>query len=110
MSDKLYLTHIRDSVEKIDQVAQEGREAFLQEFRLHDSVIRNFEIIGEATKHLSEESKALQPQIPWKDVAGFRDILIHQYFGIDLEEVWRIIDQSLPALRQAVSNLLETLE
>jgi uncharacterized protein with HEPN domain len=74
---------------------------------IRDAVVRNFEVIGEATKRLSDETKALHPEIRWRDVAGFRDILIHAYESIDYIEVWNIIELHLPALRVAVDSLLD---
>jgi len=107
-SDKLYLEHIATAMEKIETIAQAGHEAFLAEFTLHDAAIRNFEIIGEAVKQLSNEAKDHQPDVPWRKIAGFRDILIHHYFGIDLDEVWRIIQNELPRLRDAIQSLRGT--
>ena len=104
-ADAVYLEHIRAAILKIETIARSGHEAFLTEFTLHDAAIRNFEIIGEAAKQLTKEIKARQPQIPWREVAGFRDILIHQYFGVDLDEVWRIIQNELPGLHEAVEKL-----
>ena len=104
-SDAVYLEHIHEAILKIETIANSGHDAFLTDFTLHDAAIRNFEIIGEAAKQLTDKIKARQPQIPWREVSGFRDILIHQYFGIDLDEVWRIIQNELPGLREAVKKL-----
>ena len=73
-----------------------------------DAIIRNFEIIGEATKRLAKETKQKQPDIPWRRIAGLRDVLIHNYMGVDLDEVWGIIEDRLPALQLAVQRLLES--
>ena len=73
-----------------------------------DAIIRNFEIIGEATKRLSESTKARRPEIQWRDVAGFRDVLTHDYMGVDFNEVWNVIEDHLPALREAVRSLLDS--
>lgn len=104
--DKLYLSHIQNAISKIEIIAGFGREKFLADFTMSDTAIKNFMVIGEATKNVSEQTKARQPQIPWKKVAGFRDILIHNYFGTDLEEVWRIIQFDLSDLHKAVDFLL----
>ncbi len=72
-----------------------------------DAVIRNFEVIGEASKRLSEEAKAHCPDVPWRDIAGFRDVLIHNYMGINVRRVWNVIEQDLPTLRRAVESLLK---
>ena len=71
-----------------------------------DAVVRNFEIIGEATKNLSANLKALYPRTDWKSVAGFRDTLIHGYFGIDLEILWDIIVNKIPLLQEEVAAII----
>ena len=77
--DRLYLTHILEAVEKIQRYTADGRDVFFSDTRIQDAVLRNFEIIGEATKRLTPETREQQPDIPWKQIAGFRDVLIHDY-------------------------------
>ncbi len=106
--DRVYLTHIAEAIEKVDAYGAGGRDEFMQNPMAQDAIIRNFEIIGEATKRISEATKQKRPEIIWRDVAGFRDVLIHDYMGVDLNEVWNIIENHLPALRNAVRQLLES--
>jgi uncharacterized protein with HEPN domain len=106
--DRLFLVHIRDAIANILDDTQAGREAFMSNRMIRDAVVRNFEIIGEATKRLSDAPKALRPEVRWRDVAGFRDILIHAYESIDYLEVWNIVENHLPALREAVDSLLDS--
>ena len=80
----------------------EGKAVFLRDTKTQDAVIRNFEIIGEAVKRLSETTRKLAPQVPWRLFAGFRDVLIHQYSGVDLSEVWLTIENDLSVLKEAV--------
>lgn len=108
IEDRLSLDHIRQAVERIEGYVAAGREEFFRNTMIQDAVIRNFEIIGEAAKHLTDTAKSRAPQTPWRRIAGFRDILIHNYMGVDLEEVWNVIEGSLPNLRLAVQSLLET--
>ncbi|MFH1730590.1 MAG: DUF86 domain-containing protein [Planctomycetota bacterium] len=104
--DRLYLEQILEAVEKILSYVAGGREEFMRNSLVQDGVIRNFEIIGEAPKQLSEETRCKQPEIPWSDVARFRDILIHHYMGVNLTRVWKVIEGHLPALRRAIDELL----
>lgn len=101
--DRTYLLHIRDSIEAIENYTSEGREHFLKDRKTQDAVVRNLEIIGEASKRLSDDRKRSRPDIPWKQIAGMRDRLIHAYFGVDLELVWEVVEKRLPALRAAVT-------
>jgi uncharacterized protein with HEPN domain len=72
---------------------------------VQDAVIRNFEIIGEATKRLSKNFRSENTDIPWKKIAGMRDILIHDYLGIDIYSVWNAIEQNLPELKQQLIRI-----
>ncbi|WP_339384034.1 HepT-like ribonuclease domain-containing protein [Fischerella sp. FACHB-380] len=76
---------------------------------IQDAVIRNFEIIGEATKRLSAEIRAADPDVPWQQVAGFRDVLIHDYLKVNLNRVWGVIEQNLPQLKATVEAILQEL-
>ena len=106
--DRLYLEHIRDAVAKIYAYTAGGHNEFMQDSLIQDGVIRNFEIIGEASKQLSDKAKEEHPEIPWSDVARFRDFLIHHYMGVNLKRVWGVIETHLPALRKAVDELLKS--
>lgn len=83
-----------------------GRDAFVAERIRQDAVIRKLEIIGEAVKQLSDATKNRRPEIPWKQIAGMRDRLTRDYFGVDLALVWRVVERDLPALKAAVMALL----
>ena len=75
-----------------------GEEAFLADRMRQDAIIRKLEIVGEAVKRLSDATRAQRPEIPWKQIAGMRDRLMHAYFGVDLGLVWRVVERDLPAL------------
>ena len=104
--DRLYLTHISEAIDKILSYTEDGYEEFLNDPKTQDAVIRNFEIIGEATKQLTGKVKKLRNDIPWRDVAGLRDVLIHDYMGVDVKEVWNVVVNHLPILKNAVNELL----
>jgi uncharacterized protein with HEPN domain len=107
---RVYLAHIWECLGKIEDFTADGRARFFQDAMVQDAVLRNFEIIGEAAKRLDESYRQANPQIPWRALAGLRDVLIHQYEGVDLERVWTIIAQDLPRLRESISALLPPLD
>jgi uncharacterized protein with HEPN domain len=109
-SDALYLEHISERIRRIEACAQEGRDAFNASPILQDAVIRNFEVIGEAVKQLSPRLLDRYPAVPWRRVAGFRDVLIHNYMAVDLDEVWNVIEKDLPQLKQAIKAMSEDTE
>lgn len=76
---------------------------------IQDAVVRNFEIIGEATKRLSQDLRQAYPDIQWQQIAGLRDVLIHDYLRVDLDEVWGIIERDLPELKGKIEEILQEL-
>jgi uncharacterized protein with HEPN domain len=104
--DRAYLAHIRDAAERIAAFTSGGREQFFAEPIVQDAVIRNLEVIGQAVKCLSEDLRSASADVPWKQIAGMRDVLIHHYFGVKLETVWQVVVEHLPALRKRVEELL----
>ncbi len=105
--ETVYLHHIQDAIKKINIYLQDvTEEKFRLESLIQDGVIRQLEIIGEAAKQLSVESRTLQPHIPWQDIARMRDKLIHGYFGVDIEKVWLTAKEDIPLLEEAVREML----
>jgi len=105
--DKLYLIHVSECIDRIESYVSAGRDPFFKSRMEQDAVVRNFEIMGEAVKNMSDKFKQSHPEIPWKRVAGFRDILIHDYMGVDVNEVWKIVERDLPILKSQISQLLK---
>ena len=105
-SDLVYLRHIADAIQKIESYVSVGHETFMSTSHWQDAVIRQLEIIGEATKRLSPEVRRGYPQIPWKRIAGLRDVLIHDYLGVDISLVWRITQTYLPELKHQIDAIL----
>jgi uncharacterized protein with HEPN domain len=104
--DRVYLHHLRDALDDIGHYANARREAFFAERMRQDATLRKLQVIGQAVKNLSDRSKSRQPHIPWKQIAGLRDKVIHDYFGVNLEIVWAVVEKDLPQLRRAVDALL----
>ena len=104
--DRVYLQHIRDALDDIDAYCASGRETFMADRMRQDATLRKLEIIGQAVKNLSEQTKSRQPETPWKQIAGLRDKVIHDYFGVNLDIVWAVVDKEVPKLRVAISTLL----
>jgi uncharacterized protein with HEPN domain len=104
--DRIYLAHIREAIAHVGRYTSSGRDAFMNDRMQQDAVIRNLEIIGEAVKHLPDETRQQRPEIPWRRIAGMRDRLTHDYLGVDLALVWPAVEKELPPLRSAVEALL----
>lgn len=104
-----YLRDILQCIDRILEYTRDGRDSFLADPKTQDAVARNFEIIGEVVKRLPTGLLQAQPHIPWRAIAGFRDILIHDYGYIDLEEVWLTIERDVMPLKKAVQALLDSL-
>ncbi len=105
--DRLYLTHIAECIARIEEYTAPGRDHFMANRQTQDAVIRNFEIIGEAVNHISDQTLDQTPDIPWFQIAAFRNVLIHGYMGVSLDRVWNVIVQHLPNLKEAVNYLLK---
>lgn len=108
--DAVYLNHILECIRRIEQDTREGREKFLQTYTLQDAVLRNLQTLSESAQPLSDTLKAGRPDIEWKRIAAFRNILVHDYLGIDMERVWEIVQRDVPTLKRAALALLNSTE
>jgi len=108
--DKAYLQDVLEAISDIEKFI-EGvtQEEFYKNKEKQYAVLRALEIIGEATKNLSKELRIEYREIPWRDITGMRDKLIHEYFGVKLELVWGTIKQNLPELKKQIAEILEEM-
>jgi len=110
-SDKIYIFHIIESMDQISEYTDQILPSEFKENRLiQDAVVRNFEIIGEAAKNVSNQTRGKYSQIPWKQMAGMRDKLIHNYMGVDLDAVWNTIDEIIPSMRSELHKVIDSIE
>jgi uncharacterized protein with HEPN domain len=108
--DSIYLLHILDAIQQICAYTADDSINFFSDRKTQDAVVRDSEIIGEAVKKLSNELKAAHPDIPWKRIAGMRDKLIHDYFGVSHRLVYEVVRRDLPELKAKVEHILEQLD
>jgi len=104
--DKIYIDHILQSIARIENyISGKDYQAFYDDFMTQDAVVRQLEIIGETSKKISKDLRNLNPQVPWSDMAGMRDILIHDYIDVDLDIVWKTASESIINLKSFLQNL-----
>lgn len=105
--DRLFLNHISSAAAEIASFTTSGQAEFMTDRKTQSAVIRQLEIIGEAVKNLSKDLTDRENSVPWRQIAGTRDRLIHAYFNVDLDAVWSMIEQDLPALHASVQRIVQ---
>ena len=108
--DRVHLDHILECLDWIARDIEEGRDAFFADRKTQSAVLRELQALAESTQRLSDDLKNAHPQVSWQGIAGFRNVLVHDYLGIKLDRVWNIIERDLPVLRAAVKAMLQDLD
>ena len=104
-ADRVLLAHMRDCLDRILEYTNAERSRFDASRLVQDAVIRNLQTLAESSQRLSSEINGTEPQIPWRELAGFRNVIVHGYLGVDLGAVWLVVEQDLPALAEAVNRM-----
>lgn len=106
--DTVYLQHILECIARIEEDFADGKQRFLSSHTLQDAVLRNLQTMAESTQRLSDGAKARHPEVEWHRIAAFRNVLVHNYLGIDVERIWEITQRDVPQLKQTISDMLQS--
>ncbi len=104
--DAVYLRYIAECIRRIEENIAVGHDEFLTSHTVQDAILRNLQTMSGATQRWSEAAKLQQPEVEWSKIGAFRNVLVHNYLGIDLELVWKVIENDLPELKLAVAEML----
>jgi uncharacterized protein with HEPN domain len=108
---RLFLDDILEAIKKIDAYRKSLTfQEFSEDDKTVDAVVRNFEILAEAAKHIPSEIKRKYPQVPWRQMAGTRDKLIHVYFGVNLKVLWKAMNKDVPSLKPKIEEMLRKMD
>lgn len=107
--DSLYLIHIRECLTRVSEYTFGGPSEFMKDTKTQDAVLRNLQVMGESTQRLSEALKAANPAVEWSELAAFRNILVHNYLGMDLELIWQIITDDMPLFREQIEAMIVSM-
>ncbi len=108
--DLLYVVHVLECIGRIGRYCEQGEHAFRESDLIQDAVLRNLQTLGEPTKRMSEGLKARHPEIDWRAISGFRNVLAHDYLGINLDRVWRIVSIQAPLLASQMQAIRREVE
>jgi len=104
--ERLYLLHIQDAIQRIENYTVGGKELFLTSTLVQDAVLRNLQTMSESSHRLSEQLKSQYPEIPWRQLWAFRNVVAHDYLGISLEHIWDVLQNDLPTLKKNIEKII----
>jgi uncharacterized protein with HEPN domain len=107
-SNRVYLLHIAECIRRIEHIASSGRNAFESSYVLQDAVLRNFQVLAESTQRLSADLKNAWPEVEWQKISAFRNVLVHDYLGIDLDQIWQIMQADIPTLAGSIAAIIDS--
>ncbi len=107
--EKLYVIHIWESIERVQEYVKDGEKSFRDSTLTQDAVLQNLHTIADSTQRLSDALKNRRPEVDWRGIAGFRNVLVHDYLGIDLDRVWRVVEKDIPVLKEKIQRILEDM-
>ena len=105
--DRTYIAHMLECIQRINEYCRADQNAFYSSRLLPDAVIRNLQTMAESAQRLSESTKALGPEIPWRAISGFRNVIVHNYLGLDLDAIWLVIVKDLPTLKIELEKIFQ---
>ncbi len=108
--DRLYLIHILEAIERVEEYTRDGEETFLEDHKTQDAVLRNLHTLAESTQRISDTLKAHHTEVEWRILSAFRNVVVHDYLGISLDRIWDTIENDLPALKKNIAAILKALE
>ena len=104
--DSVYLRHILECVRRIEEDGAAGIDAFRSSHTLQDAILRNLQVLAESSRRISSDLKNAWPQIDWKRIAAFRNVLVHDYLGLDLDRIWEVTQRDIPELKKVVKRIV----
>lgn len=104
-ADLVYVAHMIDCIDRVLNYCEGGESSFRQSHLIQDGVIRNLQTMAESSQRLSESTKAIACAVPWRAISGFRNIIVHNYLGVDLDMVWQVVSADLPPLQAALLKI-----
>lgn len=107
--DKLYLSYILECIDRIEQFTEGGREQFVKSLMVQDAVLRNLHTLSESSTRITPEIVRYFPEVPWKEIRAFRHVVVHDYLGLDLDQIWQIVTVDLPPLKDAIREMLKRI-
>jgi uncharacterized protein with HEPN domain len=107
-ADLVYLSHMIECINRVFEYCEGGESSFRQSRLIQDAVIRNLQTMAESSQRLSESTKAIASDVPWRAISGFRNIIVHDYLGVDLDMVWQVVSSELPLLQAALLKINAT--